>query len=132
MDGEFRPIPQALFQTARTSWQANKRADWMHKFDEKGLLCEQHLPVKGKPQGYAERKDRRMLDELNKTDERLKAAKQARPSDKEDADAVGLPVLQRRLQGLLRHCHVSDVVFHIPALTLNLRNHFLHLGLDAV
>mmetsp|Transcript_39109 Transcript_39109/g.103026 ORF Transcript_39109/g.103026 Transcript_39109/m.103026 type:complete len:594 (-) Transcript_39109:297-2078(-) len=46
-------------------------------------------PVKGaKPQGYAQRKDRKMLDTLNKTDERIKQSKQARPSDREEKDAL--------------------------------------------
>ncbi len=45
-------------------------------------------PAKGQPQGYAERKAHRMFEMLQKTDERLKAAKQARPSDREEKDAL--------------------------------------------
>ena len=42
----------------------------------------------GKPQGYAERKQQRMFEMLSNMDERLKAAKQARPNDKEEKDAL--------------------------------------------
>lgn len=48
IDGQYHPIPSKIFDTARSSWAANKQASWMHKWTAKGLTCEQHLPVKGK------------------------------------------------------------------------------------
>mmetsp|Transcript_59368 Transcript_59368/g.109791 ORF Transcript_59368/g.109791 Transcript_59368/m.109791 type:complete len:801 (-) Transcript_59368:27-2429(-) len=48
LDGKFYPIPAKIFNTARSSWAANTKATWMHKFDTNGLLCEQQLQVKGK------------------------------------------------------------------------------------
>jgi len=47
-------------------------------------------PPKGKQgyQDYGQRKQNKMFETLQKTDERLKASKQARPSDKEEKDAL--------------------------------------------
>jgi len=45
-------------------------------------------PGKGRPQNYQERRERRMFDQLERTDAGLKAAKQARPSEKEHKDAL--------------------------------------------
>ena len=43
-------------------------------------------PAKGKPQGYAQRRDQRKFEELQRTDQLLKAAKQSHPLDKGDKD----------------------------------------------
>mmetsp|Transcript_8570 Transcript_8570/g.18695 ORF Transcript_8570/g.18695 Transcript_8570/m.18695 type:complete len:794 (-) Transcript_8570:114-2495(-) len=48
MDGEYHPIPEKIFKTARTSWRANSDATWRHVFNEEGLMCEQHIPAKDK------------------------------------------------------------------------------------
>ncbi|CAK0866506.1 unnamed protein product [Prorocentrum cordatum] len=42
LDGQRHPMPPALRDAA------NEKADWMHRFDASGLLCEQDLTVKGK------------------------------------------------------------------------------------
>jgi len=54
------------------------------------LLEPMHVkkPGKGKPQNYQERKATRMFEQLERTDQGLKAAKQARPSEKEQKDAL--------------------------------------------
>lgn len=48
MDGQYHPIPEKLFGTARSSWKVNPEATWLHRFDERGLLAEQKIPAKGK------------------------------------------------------------------------------------
>ena len=45
-------------------------------------------PGKKEPHGYSERKLRRMQDMLERTDTALKAAKQAKPSEKEQKEAL--------------------------------------------
>ena len=45
-------------------------------------------PAKGKPQGYSERKAFRVFEILQKTDEKLKQAKLARPSDFEEKEEL--------------------------------------------
>jgi len=45
-------------------------------------------PGKGRPKDYQERKAHRMFEQLERTDAGLKAAKQARPSEKEQKDAL--------------------------------------------
>ena len=56
----------------------------------KRLLEPTHVkrPGKGKPQNYHERRTWRMFEQLERTDAGLKAAKQARTSDKEQKDAL--------------------------------------------
>lgn len=48
IDNKYHPIPETLFKSARSSWKANSQAQWLHRWDEQGLCCEQKLPVKGK------------------------------------------------------------------------------------
>jgi len=45
-------------------------------------------PDKGKPQGYAARASKRLQDQLARTDEALKLAKQAKPSEREQKEAL--------------------------------------------
>jgi hypothetical protein len=54
------------------------------------LLEPTHIqrPGKGKAANYEERRERRMLEQLERTDAGLKAAKQARPSEREQKDAL--------------------------------------------
>jgi len=49
MDGKPYQIPQGIFKGARSSWKVNKKAEWTHRFDERGLCCEQQLVMKDKP-----------------------------------------------------------------------------------
>eukprot|EP00930_Biecheleria_cincta_P033994 TRINITY_DN23528_c0_g1_i1.p1 TRINITY_DN23528_c0_g1~~TRINITY_DN23528_c0_g1_i1.p1 ORF type:complete len:805 (+),score=142.66 TRINITY_DN23528_c0_g1_i1:43-2457(+) len=48
IDNEYHPIPEKLFASARSSWKVNKEASWLHRWDARGLCCEQKLPVNGK------------------------------------------------------------------------------------
>jgi len=54
------------------------------------LLEPSHVkrPMKERPKDYAERKEHKMFAQLERTDAALKAAKQARPSEKEQKDAL--------------------------------------------
>ena len=45
-------------------------------------------PKKGRPKDYTERRELRMFEQLERTDAALRAAKQARPSDKEEKDVL--------------------------------------------
>jgi len=48
MDNKYHPIPSRLFKSGRSSWKVNNEATWLHRWDARGLCCEQKLPVNGK------------------------------------------------------------------------------------
>eukprot|EP00931_Biecheleriopsis_adriatica_P042461 TRINITY_DN241_c0_g2_i1.p1 TRINITY_DN241_c0_g2~~TRINITY_DN241_c0_g2_i1.p1 ORF type:complete len:825 (+),score=169.76 TRINITY_DN241_c0_g2_i1:185-2476(+) len=48
VDNQYHPIPQRLFRSARSSWKVNTEATWLHRWEAKGLCCEQKLPKDGK------------------------------------------------------------------------------------